>query len=596
MQANASGVTNPLLKQASTVGAPFWFVLASTTDAARTTRQSASAAQAAAEQDPDDAQNPAAQTETNPDQSADAGIVAQTTIAQDAPLASAVSATAKATAANAALAQGTTRTAAGSSTARRPANNDGASDVSSNSPISNPALPSPTAVLAQFQTTIQQPVTPAVPTIDPVEDVRSSTVSIQSAPLIETTSLAAPVHTTAPIVDQPANATGDMKTPSGESATTKDPSIGVAAFALSPSPKAISERSETTDLAPHQAPPAISAQASPSTPAHATTTATNAVDTKTQNDPVRNGAAVKAISFALSQTLPTGTAPTTASAPQSESSPSTSLPLLPTLSVDSSAFARTMQSTASDAVSTNSASTASTTRAGSVDSTPATADKSTHAQTVTDNQSQSQTVLESTQHTSDPTQPVTGKIADAAQPQAITSHAGLRDAATTDTNRSSDSARASEPARTETPLPADGSETIATSGVNAARLIQTLNETGMHVGMHSAEFGDISIRTLVSQQQMTAQISVDHSDLGRALAANVPTMQTKLGDDLGLRASIQVHQSGASFSGDQSNTSGGQQKAYGAPTQVGSISLAAEVETAGLGTAINEGNRLDIRA
>jgi hypothetical protein len=145
-------------------------------------------------------------------------------------------------------------------------------------------------------------------------------------------------------------------------------------------------------------------------------------------------------------------------------------------------------------------------------------------------------------------------------------------------------------------LPADGSETIATSGVNAARLIQTLNETGMHVGMHSAEFGDISIRTLVSQQQMTAQISVDHSDLGRALAANVPTMQTKLGDDLGLRASIQVHQSGASFSGDQSNTSGGQQKAYGAPTQVGSISLAAEVETAGLGTAFNEGNRLDIRA
>jgi hypothetical protein len=145
-------------------------------------------------------------------------------------------------------------------------------------------------------------------------------------------------------------------------------------------------------------------------------------------------------------------------------------------------------------------------------------------------------------------------------------------------------------------LPADGTEAAATSGINASRLIQTLNETGMHVGMHSAEFGDISIRTLVSQQQMTAQISVDHGDLGRALAANVPTMQTKLGDDLGMRASIQVHQSNASFSGEQGNPSGGQQKTYGTPAQARSISLATEVEATSLSTAVSESNRLDIRA
>ena len=39
----------------------------------------------------------------------------------------------------------------------------------------------------------------------------------------------------------------------------------------------------------------------------------------------------------------------------------------------------------------------------------------------------------------------------------------------------------------------------------------------MRVGMHSTEFGDISIRTTLSQQQMLAQISLDHSDLGPTL-------------------------------------------------------------------------------
>jgi flagellar hook-length control protein FliK len=98
------------------------------------------------------------------------------------------------------------------------------------------------------------------------------------------------------------------------------------------------------------------------------------------------------------------------------------------------------------------------------------------------------------------------------------------------------------------------------SGISTARLIQTMGETQMRVGMHSSEFGDISIRTVVSQQQMQAQISVDHSELGNALSAHIPSLQTKLGSEYGLHATIEVNQSGASFSNGGERSSQNQQQ------------------------------------
>ena len=70
------------------------------------------------------------------------------------------------------------------------------------------------------------------------------------------------------------------------------------------------------------------------------------------------------------------------------------------------------------------------------------------------------------------------------------------------------------------------------------------------MGMHSSEFGDISIRTSVTQQQMQTQISVDHDELGNALSAHIPNMQMKLGSEYGLHATIEVNQNGTSFSSD----------------------------------------------
>jgi hypothetical protein len=593
MQASASGVTNPLLKQTSTVGAPFWFVLASATDAAGATMQRPSTPQPTAQQDSDPTQNPAAQADANPNQNTDTSIPAQTNVAQDASLAAAISANAKTTVANAALAQGTTRTTPGTSTTRRPANTDEKLDDSINSPISGAALPNPAAIVPQLPTPIQQPVTAAASTtIEPLENAQSNAVSTPSAPLIATTSLAGTMHTTVPNVDQPANETGDTKAPAQESTTTEHPSTGVAAFALSSNPTAIPARSEATGSAPQQTAPAATLQASPSISTRDTNAATNTTDAKTQTDSAKNATVARALGMGLPQSPTAESAPAITSVPQSDLSQSSVLPILPTLPVDTSTFAKTMQSAASDASATSTAST----KTAPTDSTPAASDKSTHAPGSSDTSTPGQTIASPAQHTPDTAQSVTGKTPDSAPLQVITTHAGLRDAATTDTARTGPTDRTAEPTRTETPLPADGTEPTAASGINAAHLIQTLNETGMHVGMHSAEFGDISIRTLVSQQQMTAQIAVDHGDLGRALAANVSTMQTKLGDDLGMRASIQIHQSGASFSGEQGNASGGQQKAYGSPAQAGNISLAAEVETAGISTAVSESIRLDIRA
>lgn len=148
------------------------------------------------------------------------------------------------------------------------------------------------------------------------------------------------------------------------------------------------------------------------------------------------------------------------------------------------------------------------------------------------------------------------------------------------------------------PAEAQNADATTTSGINTARLIQSMGETEMRVGMRSAEFGDISIRTAVSEQQMMAQISVDHSDLGKAISAHIPAMQEKLGGELGLRAMVEVSQSGMSFSGERGYSSHQQPKSYLLPAVTESIQASAETDIAALRTTTSEpvnSYRLDIR-
>ncbi len=158
-------------------------------------------------------------------------------------------------------------------------------------------------------------------------------------------------------------------------------------------------------------------------------------------------------------------------------------------------------------------------------------------------------------------------------------------------------------AATPTPTPAasgEGNDVAASSGINTAKLIQAMSETQMHVGMRSAEFGDISIRTAVSQQQMVAQISVDHGDLGRAIAMHAPAAQTKLGDDLGLHAAIEVTQNGANFSNQGGgNASQQDSRSFMRPAEaVGAVGSTTETERLTPRAAVwaEDSDRLDIQA
>ena len=144
----------------------------------------------------------------------------------------------------------------------------------------------------------------------------------------------------------------------------------------------------------------------------------------------------------------------------------------------------------------------------------------------------------------------------------------------------------------------DGADAAGTAGVNTARVIQSMSESEMRVGMHSVEFGDISIRTSITQQQLVAQITVDHRDLGNAISSHIPLAQSKLGDDYGIHASIEVSQSGASFSGERQNPQQQEQREFVRSLHPPGTSFEAETNRAAPVPVpvLDDAYRLDIRA
>lgn len=103
----------------------------------------------------------------------------------------------------------------------------------------------------------------------------------------------------------------------------------------------------------------------------------------------------------------------------------------------------------------------------------------------------------------------------------------------------------------------------ALSVVHSARLLQSVNQSEMRLGMHSAEFGNISIQASLNRDRMAAQISVDSRDLGKALSLHIPDMQARLGAQHGVHSRIALQGPNADF-GDQ-----GQGSRQGAHSQSG---------------------------
>ena len=105
-----------------------------------------------------------------------------------------------------------------------------------------------------------------------------------------------------------------------------------------------------------------------------------------------------------------------------------------------------------------------------------------------------------------------------------------------------------------------GDTALPYAAINTAHLIQRMSESELRVGLHSSEFGNIGIRTSVGHDQIAAQITVERSDLGRALSDHVPALQDKLSREHGVNTEILIQDHSAGFSGGLDQGSRNQQQ------------------------------------
>lgn len=153
----------------------------------------------------------------------------------------------------------------------------------------------------------------------------------------------------------------------------------------------------------------------------------------------------------------------------------------------------------------------------------------------------------------------------------------------------------------QTPAGVPGNATAAANlpAVNSAQLIQSVRHSEMRLGLQSDEFGSMSISTSLGRQVLSAQISTEHLELGRALAVHLPAMEQKLSTAYGLPAKVELNNTTSSSdtpSGQQSQGGGRQQRSSSNATPL-STGIAGPVTTADYtADAVATGSsRLDIR-
>lgn len=143
------------------------------------------------------------------------------------------------------------------------------------------------------------------------------------------------------------------------------------------------------------------------------------------------------------------------------------------------------------------------------------------------------------------------------------------------------------------------------SSINTAKLMQSVNESGMRIGVQSADYGNIAIHTLMDKGGITSQISVEHADLAKVIAAGLPELRSALGGHDQLEVKVAMHgQLGAQM--DMSQRGGGEARGEArrntqtfASAVADSQTVAAEIEAAPAAyrVATMSGNtgRLDVR-
>jgi len=100
-----------------------------------------------------------------------------------------------------------------------------------------------------------------------------------------------------------------------------------------------------------------------------------------------------------------------------------------------------------------------------------------------------------------------------------------------------------------------------TSIINSAKLVERIGEAELRLGIRAGEFGSVDIRTSMVRNQFTAEISVERGELGRVIAAELPSLQNRLMEQRVPVANITVqnHTGSHSTASEQQKSRDGQQ-------------------------------------
>jgi hypothetical protein len=161
----------------------------------------------------------------------------------------------------------------------------------------------------------------------------------------------------------------------------------------------------------------------------------------------------------------------------------------------------------------------------------------------------------------------------------------------------------------DTAAPASIAMPQALPVINTAKLIQSIGQSEMRVGMRSNDFGNISISTSATRDLISAKISLDHSELARTLAAHLPEIQARFGGNQAMDVRIDMNGQGAGqgagmsagMSNGSADESRGDRQQGGGAASSHSVNGFAEQghSLAATGMPTGEGRldaRLDIRA
>jgi len=140
--------------------------------------------------------------------------------------------------------------------------------------------------------------------------------------------------------------------------------------------------------------------------------------------------------------------------------------------------------------------------------------------------------------------------------------------------------------------------------INTAKLIQSMGQSEMRVGMRSTDFGNISISTSATRDLISAQISLEHGELARTLATHLPEIQAKFGGNQAMNVRIDMNGQpagqGAGTSAGMSNGSadqsrGDQQQRSSGPSRQSDEGFAGQLNSIPVAVLPSVESRLDAR-